>query len=461
MSSVTGRSRLERLPEEMLTEIGSCFDRDEDIHNLARASYILFAIFEDYLYKKDLRRDGFHALRWAVTTAVDSIGVNTIRKCTDRLAMHKRRDWINTALEHTRGFATALHIAAALGKPRQVQLLLFLGANVAAPCRNLLAIVDPPNMPQIDHLGSEFKGDLNLSDWMPALVPRLRGDMPMFRLLQQQNPSSVLAEPRSPRPTAEAFTLHQLAVHLDHLPLLRASMMRYPTDRNVRSVASKSSVLHLAIKQDNERLFGELLALGHSTETFDRSGYSPLHLAVERSYLEMKPSSRSWAVTAVDRLLASGFSPVQRTACIVEKTPFLVAAAGFRHDWSIAHRSIKTVMSSLRQREREVSILRGIDPGSTAMNLPDGRGLTVQAILAKVIIDAKGNCSLENYFKDLVVTHNADVNVAMGLQRPSIMAQVIQTPGVTRFDKILVNLGANLPPGEVQDVFEQWYYTAN
>ncbi|KAF4468560.1 ankyrin repeat-containing [Fusarium albosuccineum] len=461
MPATPGKAPLESAPEEVFALIINAMDTYKQVHTLVLCSRTLYKRAEPLLYIRDVRKGGLNSMKQAASTMENHAAIAAVNKLMLRIEPSERVDAINASFKHKNGYATVLHIAAALGKVDLFFRLVQLGANKLAGAKNLGAIIDFDHR-YVGENHQELTSLLSRTIWMPNLVPLLKNKMTLFLLFQGDVPTSVMALPERGQAPGRGVTLFHLAVVLDDERLLRTSFRFWAQEKDFQSASGGYSALHLAIKTTNEPLFQFLLDRDPRTDIYDDSGRGALHLAIEASCMSVESSVRNWMCTVVIRLLLHGVSPLQRKNTRHQENPYFCLSEYFQYEWTESYRSIRTIISSLRHHERQLNVSLGRDPASTEFNLGFKQGLTVLSRLAKAIIknSPHGNVSQEKFFFDLVRMFGADLNLDVRDQgfgrQPSILAQVLKAQGLRRFDKALVKAGATIRRDEAPDMLELW-----
>jgi ankyrin repeat protein len=120
------------LPNEIIIEIVEHLDKEQDINYLIRVSRRLYHLFDDYLYRYNIKHRRCSALFWAAKHG---------RGSTARKLLHLGAD-VNATVEKPRSYgngpkadSTPLHLAAWEGHLPMVKLLLEFGADPEARVR--------------------------------------------------------------------------------------------------------------------------------------------------------------------------------------------------------------------------------------------------------------------------------------------------------------------------------------
>ncbi len=117
------------LPNEIIFEIVENLDKEQDIYSLVRVNKRLHNLFDDYLYRYDIKHRRCRALFWAAKHG---------REPTARKLLHLGAD-VNVKIQQARSNGTRpragltpLHLAAGKGHLTIVKLLLEVGADPEA-----------------------------------------------------------------------------------------------------------------------------------------------------------------------------------------------------------------------------------------------------------------------------------------------------------------------------------------
>ena len=115
------------LPNEIIIEIVENLDNEQDIHSMVRVNKRFHHLFDDYLYRYDIKHRRCKALFWAAKHG---------RESTARKLLHLGAD-VNVRKKNTgtRDSMTPLHMAAFNGHIAIVRLLLEVGADPEARFR--------------------------------------------------------------------------------------------------------------------------------------------------------------------------------------------------------------------------------------------------------------------------------------------------------------------------------------
>ncbi|KAF4980915.1 hypothetical protein FZEAL_3200 [Fusarium zealandicum] len=417
MASSPGSARMEQIPAEMMFQIIDNMGDLEDIYNLTRCSHALRR-YEFLLYRRDSREGKFAALRHASLKLKGEEGLDVINKCLETVqGPVKQAKAVNTTFRHQEGVATALHFAAALGNTDIVERLVAAGANVSSHAIYLSVWLGEPEA----ILGSALlRRELNDVGWLPTMMPYLRKDMATYNFLYEKaTPTSVLAMPLWSDIRNRAVTTHHVAAILNDPTLLEHASSKHPGQKDLLTPRSMSSVVHFAIHTQEIGILEKVEELRYSRNKHDATGNMPIHTAIHMALTGSTAVERKKAASDLEFLIAKmGANAMQERSTRRGETPLIMAAGGFRHEWSKAHLNIRRVIASLLKHGANI-------------NSFDRSGNTILGLLTNAIIVAgnEGNESLEKYFRFLVKECHADVNLQVlspdAGEIPSVMLRVL------------------------------------
>ena len=117
------------LPNELLIEVVSHLEKEQDIFHVTLVNRRLYHLFEMHLYRFNIRKSRCSALLWAAKHDHESTVRKMLHLGADVNVQHRER--VRWEMSSQSGW-TALHLAASKGHLALVKLLLMIGADPEA-----------------------------------------------------------------------------------------------------------------------------------------------------------------------------------------------------------------------------------------------------------------------------------------------------------------------------------------
>ncbi|KAF5018051.1 hypothetical protein F66182_9986 [Fusarium sp. NRRL 66182] len=484
MESIRSTASLERLAPEILANIAKnllagC------IFSMTLTSRTMFYKVNPTLYSLDLEKEEPLGLSHAVRQPAEDLALAILARYSDEKLSGKINTTYRLHFKRKHIRFTALHAAAANDHIRLVRKLHSLGAKPSAVGYNLPTLLGPKFRRKLNQF-PKLKHHLFEIEWMPNFAPIILGCLRMYLLLDDLYPSGIVAKsmPQDARnnqsagsirdPRFHVMTLHHLACIIDSPDLLKFAIDRRNHVKHLAAGIMQSSALHLAAGAGSLSVIPQLTKeqIGISkVSILDGLGETPLHIAVEAAIGSKDGKERSKALKVIEALFAAGFTPGHRQAGKNLGTSLHIVGYMLRRHWSENHRVIRKVLKMLFRREREIEMRTSLaeqrQPNyrSAMINLTNSLGETLLNQVAEEIINKGGNTSLEKLFMDLVVFHNADVNLNVNLvpivfqnprseYRVSIITQAVRSQiagrsGLNSFIQVLRHFDAASHPTDM------------
>ncbi|VUC30597.1 unnamed protein product [Clonostachys rosea] len=449
MGDFNVRPYLALIPYEIQTHICTYLPT-ASIARLAATCHRTHGSAHRVLYLRNASEEKSSAVKYAILFAANKCIETALRIIDIAICHGAQLDIVHLHPTKPDTYATVLHMAAALGYCSIVERLLEHKARVELPSRNLWNMVrlDSHEEKKIIRRAApcfastpswcprKVKADLTGVEWLPLFVPFLLRKREIVSLLLSCVPDCRLT--RDFQGCGALTGLHIISAMENPDERLKKRVFRLSTNLiNEKLPGDAGSALHVALRQRNASMFETLVDKGAdlNLQTHDL-GNAPIHTAIIRCYEADLPQRKVYQ-NFVELLVNKGAD--LNKATLKGFTPLMTLVEAAEWDWKLSHRNMKQLADLFLAKGCNVN--RMASGGETFVNL-----------LLERIWQKNGNPSLEALLGE-VIDKGANLNIPLPNDKSIAKAFVIDSEKCPRLAKLLVEKGARINDGEVDDVF--------
>ncbi|CAG9991486.1 unnamed protein product [Clonostachys byssicola] len=451
--NANSRPYMAQIPNEIQTQICTYLPT-AGLANLAVTCRTTHGAARRVLYLRNATEEDSSAVKYAIIVSAKKYTENVALRIIGLAISHGAQlDTIHRHPTKPQIYATALHMAAALGYCLIVKRLLQHNVCVTSTSQNLWEMIqlDSYEMDQIIRRAApcftdtlswcprKVKHHLAMAPWLPLFVPFLRGNREILKLLLPRVPDCRLTRDFRNQGCGALTALHVLSARENQDESLLQKVLQLSTNFiNEKLPGVGGSALHIALRQGNESMFQMLVDKGADLNLQTESlGYAPIHIAIICCYEADMPERKVYQ-SFIELLVEKG-ADLDRPTLFEGFTPLMTLVGAAEFDWKLSYRNMKQLVDLFLAKGCRVNHMA---PG----------GQTFVSLLLERIIEKNGNPSLEALLKD-VIDYGASLNNPLPGGTSIAKAYVIDSERCTRLAKILVKKGARIYDQEVDIVF--------
>ncbi|CAG9941285.1 unnamed protein product [Clonostachys rosea f. rosea IK726] len=447
------RSYLARIPNEIQTQICTYLST-ASLAKLAVTCRTTHGAARRVLYLRNATEENSSAVKYAILVSAKKYTEKIALRIIDMAISHGAQlDTIHSHPTIPKTYATALHMAAALGYCLIVKRLLQQNACVTLASRNLWDMIQLSSreMDQIimraapcftDTLSwcpRRVKAYLAGVEWLPLFVPFILKDKEIINLLLSRVPDCRLTLDFKGRGCGALTALHVIAAKENQDENLSKKVLQLSTNLiNEKLPGDAGSALHVALRQGNESMFQLLVNKEADLNLQTHSlGYAPIHIAIIRCYESDMPERKVYQ-SFIELLVDKG-ADLDRPTLFEGFTPLMTLVGSAEWDWKLSYRNMKQLVDLFLAK------------GCRVNHMAPGRETFVSLIIER-ITEKNGNPSLEALLED-VIDKGANLNIQLPNGKSIAKAYVIDSERCPRLAKLLVKKGARINDEEVDSAF--------
>ncbi|CAH0037531.1 unnamed protein product [Clonostachys solani] len=447
------RPYLALMPTEIQTKICTYLPT-ASLANLAMTCRTIHGSAHRVLYLRNAAEENSSAVKYAILVSAKKYKERAALDIIDMAISHGAQlDFIHPDPTQPQTYATALHMAAALGYCSIVKRLLEQNACVTLPSRNLWNMI-PLDSCEWDRIvkraapcltstrswcDRKVKADLTRVAWLPLFVPFLRKNKEILRLLLPRVPDCRLTLDFQGQGCGALTALHVISAMENPDENLLKKVLQLSTSLiNEKLPGDAGSALHVALRQGNASMFQMLMDKGADLNLQTHClGYTPIHMAIIRCYEADTPERKVYQ--SFIELLVNKGADLDKATLFEGFTPLMTLVGAAEWDWKLSYRNMKQLVDLFLAK------------GCRVNHMAPGRETFVYLLIER-IIEKKGNPSLEALLRD-VVDKGANLNHQLPNGKSIAKAYVIDSERCPRLAKLLIEKGARIYDEEVDSVF--------